>query len=93
MEPLLAISSFLEKAMILAPRTRPIISGRIYWTIAALCSFKAPAVSLIKHAIQKPMFAGFPNFTNNTAITPMMAPVIMMNNLLLFIIPIPFTLI
>ena len=59
-----------------APKTRPMISGRIYCTGAARCNPSPPTVSRIKQAIQKPMFAGFPARTKNPAMAPMIKPAI-----------------
>ena len=72
--PPLGAYSFLISAIIKLPRTIPIISGLMYWTTAALWSPNAPLVSRKKHAIQNPMFEGFPNSTNNDAITPITKP-------------------
>ena len=58
-----------------APSTIPIISGRTYWTTSALCKPTAPAISLMKQAMQNPMFAGLPIFTNNTDAIPTIRPV------------------
>ena len=55
---------------------KPAISGRRYWTIAARCSPKAPAMSRVKQATQKPMLPGLPNFTRKAAITPKTSPAI-----------------
>ena len=84
-EPLLAINSFFENAMTEAPKTIPIISGLRYCTTPALWSFKAPAVSLMKQAMHKPMLPGFPNFTSRTASKPTIIPVEAINTFSFFI--------
>ena len=38
------------------PRTIPTISGLKYWTIGAEWNFMAPTLSLMKHAMQNPIF-------------------------------------
>ena len=53
----------------------PMISGRMYCTLAALCSPKAPAMSRSKQAMQKPMFFGFPAAVRIRAATPTTTPV------------------
>ena len=58
--PPLALNSFLATAIIKLPKIKPIISGRIYWTVAVECKPKPPAVSRKKQAIQKPIFIGLP---------------------------------
>ena len=60
--------------MPMAPKTRPMISGRRYCTTGAECNLRAPAVSRTKHAMQNPMFLGFPKATNNTAMMPTTEP-------------------
>ena len=83
--PPLEANSLLRRAMQKLPRMMPMISGRIYWTGAALCRPSAPAVSRIKQAMQKPMLTGFPRSTSTEAITPMTAPAAMMVVFSLFI--------
>ena len=39
-EPAVALKSLRIKAVTVAPRMMPMISGRMYWTGAALCSLK-----------------------------------------------------
>ena len=77
-EPPFPRNSFLHRAMINAPSTSPMISGRTYCTAAALCSPSAPEVSRRKQAMQKPMLLGFPNSTSSEEITPMMHPAMTM---------------
>ena len=57
------------------PNTMPIISGLMYSTIGAVWRCSPPAISLTKHAMQNPMFLGFPDTTRITASTPIKAPV------------------
>ncbi len=57
-----------------APRSRPMISGRRYCTLAALCSPRAPAMSRSKHAMQKPIFAGLPSAVSTNAARPVTIP-------------------
>ncbi|MBR5217592.1 MAG: chloride channel protein, partial [Oscillospiraceae bacterium] len=45
----------------------PTISGRMYCTLAALCSPSAPAMSRSKQAMQKPILAGLPSFCSSSA--------------------------
>ena len=73
-EPPLARNSPFTKAMIMAPRTRPMISGRMYWTTAAEWSPSVPAISRSKQAMQKPMFAGFPKALRARAAMPTATP-------------------
>lgn len=54
-EPPFAENSLRPMEIRKAPSTTPMISGRRYSTAAARCSPKAPALSLIKQAMQKPM--------------------------------------
>lgn len=63
-EPPRGRNSFFTAETMSAPSTRPMISGRMYWTTAAWCIPTAPAVSRMKQAMQKPMFLGFPNQTS-----------------------------
>ena len=42
------------------PSTKPMISGRTYWTLAAECRPRAPEISRRKQAMQNPMLEGFP---------------------------------
>ena len=74
---------------IIAPRTRPMTSGRIYCTASARCNPRPPAVSRIKHARQNPIFAGFPSNTNATEMIPMIPPAMAMwtRSALKFILP------
>ena len=67
-------NSFLPRLSRKLPRMIPMISGRRYCTAPARCRPSAPAVSRMKHAMQNPMFAGFPSSTSTTAITPITAP-------------------
>ena len=60
-----------------APSTRPMISGRTYCTLAALCRPTAPAISRSKQAMQKPMLAGFPSLVSTRAATPTRTPAMM----------------
>ena len=73
-EPPLGRNSLVARERAHAPSTRPMISGRIYCTAAALWSPRAPEVSLRKHAMQKPMFTGLPKNTSIAAIRPMTTP-------------------
>ena len=57
-----------------APSTRPMISGRTYCTLAALCRPQAPAVSRRKQAMQKPMLAGLPIAVRMRAARPTATP-------------------
>ena len=50
------------------------ISGLKYCTVAVVCSFTAPAESLMKQAIQKAMLPGLPVAARITAMRPRMAP-------------------
>ena len=67
-EPPRGLNSFRRKAITVEPRTRPMISGRMYWTMPVPTSaskparwkFRAPAMSRRKQAMQKPMLAGLP---------------------------------
>ena len=77
-EPPLGENSPLAMERAMAPRIRPIISGRIYCTASALCSPSPPAVSLMKQARQKPILAGFPSSTKATEMIPMIPPAIAM---------------
>ena len=74
-DPALARNSFAARAAAMAPSTMPMISGRTYWTAAALCSPAAPAMSRRKQAMQKPMFLGFPAAVRTRAAMPTAAPV------------------
>ena len=74
-DPALARNSFAARAAAMAPSTMPMISGRTYWTAAALCSPAAPAMSRRKQAMQKPMFFGFPAAVRTRAAMPTAAPV------------------
>ena len=67
-------NSLKARAMIVLPRIRPMISGRMYWTAAAESRPRAPTVSRMKQAMQKPMLPGFPRKTRSDAMTPMTAP-------------------
>ena len=77
-EPPRGRNSFFTAETMSAPSTRPMISGRMYWTTAAWCIPTAPAVSRMKQAMQKPMFLGFPSQTSAAAMTPMATPARMM---------------
>ena len=72
--PPLGRNSPLARAKSRLPRTSPMISGRMYWTLAAEWSPSAPAVSRRKQAMQKPIFTGLPRSTRRAARTPMRAP-------------------
>ena len=73
-EPERLVHSLLKRETKKLPRMRPIISGLTYCTTPAECNFKPPAVSLIKQAMQKPMFAGLPSFSKTKAATAMTRP-------------------
>ena len=72
--PPFARNSPLTSAIMKEPSTRPIISGRTYCTFAAPCRLHAPAMSLRKQAMQKPMLAGLPSAVSSTAARPTSAP-------------------
>jgi hypothetical protein len=58
--PPLPLSSFLAKAMIIEPMTMPTTSGRKYWTFAAECRPRLPAMSPLEARNTKsPCFSGF----------------------------------
>ena len=84
-EPALALNSPPAKAMMVAPSTRPMISGRMYWTFAALWSPNAPEMSRRKQAIQKPMLPGLPSMVSTRAARPTTAPVQITSQLIFFI--------
>lgn len=73
-EPPLGLNSLKSSAAINAPRTKPMISGRIYWTSAARWSPSAPAISLSMQATQIPMLPGLPHFCKSGAKTPTKTP-------------------
>ena len=85
-EPPLGLNSFVTKARINAPSTSPTISGRMYCTAAAEWNPSAPVVSLIKQAIQKPMFAGLPKKTSPTAMAPIISPATMIRMVSFFVV-------
>src|SRR5699024_436912 len=66
--------SFVANEIANAPSTIPTISGLAYCTAAALWNFRAPAVSLTKHAIQIAIFAGFPVAARTAATIPQTTP-------------------
>ena len=82
-EPPLGRNSFRAKAMAVDPRTSPMISGRMYWTMPVPASaskparwrFSAPAMSRRKQAMQKPMLSGLPRYVSSTAAAPTASPV------------------
>ena len=57
-----------------APRTKAMISGLMYWTTAARWIPIAPAMSRSKQATQMPILVGLPTFCRSGARTPMAAP-------------------
>lgn len=59
-EPAIERYSFVAAEIMNAPSTRPMISGLAYCTVSVECIPRAPAVSLIKHAIQNAILAGLP---------------------------------
>ena len=69
-----AANSLLARAITVLPSTRPMISGRMYWTAAAWCRPRAPEMSRRKQAMQKPMLAGFPNSTSPAEMMPIPRP-------------------
>ena len=73
--PALLLNSPLMTLTANAPRTMPMISGRMYCTVAALCRLREPAMSRMKHAMQNPMFPGLPKCIKTIATAPMMTPV------------------
>ena len=83
-EPALAFHSFVAMAIRKLPRTRPMISGRTYCTLAAECRPTAPAISRSKQAMQKPMLAGLPSAVSTSAAMPMTTPVRMTNRFSFF---------
>ena len=83
-EPALALNSPVATAMMKAPSTRPIISGRTYCTFAAECRPQAPAMSRRKQAMQKPMFDGFPSSVSTTAAAPTARPATTTSQLIFF---------
>ena len=83
-EPALAFHSLEASAIRKLPSTRPMISGRTYWTLAAECRPTAPAMSRSKHAMQKPMLAGLPSAVSTSAAMPMTTPVRMTNRFSFF---------
>ena len=89
-EPPRGAKSFFSRAMANAPSTRPMISGRMYCTTAALCRPTPPAISRIKQAIQKPMFAGLPKKVSATARIPTTAPPPMSHFFSLMVKNLPF---
>ena len=50
------------------------ISGRMYCTTGARWNPRAPAMSRVKQATQKPMLPGLPSWTRATAMRPMSPP-------------------
>ena len=76
-EPPRGLNSPLTRLITNAPSTRPMISGLTYCTAPALWSLTAPEMSLMKHAMQNPMFPGFPKIVRRTAAIPTMQPVTM----------------
>ena len=91
-EPDFARNSFVQTDMTNAPSTRPMISGRTYCTFPALWRPSEPAISRRKHAMQKPMLAGFPKCVSRTADRPTIAPVTMTHQLIFFFIVVPLSL-
>ena len=75
--PPLGENSLKATAMMVEPRMRPMISGLMYWTAAAESRPRAPAVSRMKQAMQKPMLPGLPKNTSAEAMTPIIAPPMM----------------
>ena len=75
LEPARGLKSPLMTLIANEPKTMPMISGRTYSTIGAVCRCIAPAISLMKHAMQKPILAGFPSATRITLMIPIAAPV------------------
>ena len=73
-EPPRTLNSLPARAMIMAPSTRPMISGRMYCTMAARCIPTPPAMSRRKQAIQKPIFTGLPRATSTTEAMPTTSP-------------------
>ena len=73
-EPARALNSLPATLMRNAPSTRPMISGRTYCTLAALCRPQAPAVSRRKQAMQKPILAGLPIAVRMRAARPTATP-------------------
>ena len=83
-EPALARNSLVATDMTNAPNTRPMISGRTYCTLAALCIPTAPEMSRRKQAIQNPMLAGLPRWVSTTAARPTTAPAMTTTQLTFF---------
>ena len=86
-EPPFALNSPFTRAMTMAPSTRPMISGRMYWTFAAPCRPRPPAMSRSKQAMQKPMFAGLPKALSAKAAMPTATPASTTNQFTFFIVP------
>ena len=80
-EPARGRNSPVIRAATSEPSTKPMISGRRYWTTSARCRPSAPAMSRSKQATQIPMLAGLPSFCSTAASTPMTAPTAMMPHL------------
>ena len=76
-DPVRGLNSRKIKAATSEPSTKPMISGRMYWTAAARCSPSAPAMSRLKQATQMPMLPGLPSLTRMGASTPTAMPVMM----------------
>lgn len=73
-EPTLARHSPKRNAAIMAPKTKPMISGRIHCTTEARCIPIAPAISRSKQATQMPIFFGLPSFCRVEARMPITRP-------------------
>lgn len=77
--PAFARNSLAARAAAAAPTTMPMISGRMYCTLAALWSPRAPAMSRRKQAMQKPMFLGLPEAVRIRAAMPTATPAAKIN--------------
>ena len=84
-DPARALNSPPARAITAAPTTSPMISGRMYWTFAALWSPRAPEMSRRKQAMQKPMLPGLPSMVSSRAASPTTAPVQTTSQLIFFI--------
>jgi len=73
-EPARGLNSRKRRAAIREPRTKAMISGRMYWTVATRWRPRAPAMSRSKQATQIPMLVGLPARWRSGARRPMTAP-------------------